>query len=835
MNNYLSKENIESIQNNINELYKLYLIRINEVNTPEDAKRVEQEIKNCEDIIDKKNISSNNQLSYLKFSDLQNSSLFKPGRDDVKGAIVDKDYIIDSLNSRVPTTIDDIESMVNHKLLTDDELNNIDTKINELYDLYESRIFEKNKDNLQMLDNQIANLASQIGNMNIGENAVKFVLPNEFMNSDLFRSNSYFDASHFETKNFENGVPSLTSEDIKKLEENKYYNNTDRVKEENTEVANISETQTVPVDNNKKEVVPVSNDYEVVEANYEEPVATTTKVNADEQSSDYIPTAEEYHMNPEAYDDYVAQGYVPGTKEFEDAARLDGQPFTPLAKTSESQETSVTSQTPSTQETPVTSQTPATQEYRPETTLDVDFKILDRMLEVYQRTSDEFDSLKNKYDIEIATKKALDSNYDPSKDPELAESTKKLTDLKSKLESQVIYINKFVNELKPKMALEVNKLNKTIDDLNQSRNTYINLLDYSEDSKEVKDIDNQIKQTQDKINDINNKEQEVIDILSGKKRQRSKEDKKEIDNPNKTNTTDSTPGNNTSDEENDKEKDESEQKADDKEQEKYESKNEEMTPEEKAAKRKAKIQKAVFFGLGVAAGVGISFIPGPVPGVIIGVNRALKFTSNLAKKYASKHQDNPDNIIVKMVAKGEELKDPEKHPRISKVIAWYNKPNVQAVLNGVMVGYAAGKVGQMIKGQMDAAKVAHEQETQNAVKSDPNTQPEPDPQPQPKPNPQPDPTPTPTPTKEPSIDLDHIDASNFEYAYRASTDSKPLHIISSYFKDCKIVNTNVVDGKQMIALGSQDGTPLGWFNADDLGITQEMLKEANYISGGRSL
>ena len=141
----------------------------------------------------------------------------------------------------------------------------------------------------------------------------------------------------------------------------------------------------------------------------------------------------------------------------------------------------------------------------------------------------------------------------------------------------------------------------------------------------------------------------------------------------------------------------------------------------------------------------------------------------------------------------------------------------------------------MIKGQMDAAKVAHEQETQNAVKSDPNTQPEPDPQPQPKPNPQPDPTPTPTPTKEPSIDLDHIDASNFEYAYRASTDSKPLHIISSYFKDCKIVNTNVVDGKQMIALGSQDGTPLGWFNADDLGITQEMLKEANYISGGRSL
>lgn len=44
-----------------------------------------------------------------------------------------------------------------------------------------------------------------------------------------------------------------------------------------------------------------------------------------------IPTAEDYHMNKEAYDDYVAEGYEPGTEDFERAARLDGQPFTPIA------------------------------------------------------------------------------------------------------------------------------------------------------------------------------------------------------------------------------------------------------------------------------------------------------------------------------------------------------------------------------------------------------------------------------------------------------------------------------------------------------------------------
>ncbi len=48
------------------------------------------------------------------------------------------------------------------------------------------------------------------------------------------------------------------------------------------------------------------------------------------KESSNIPSAEDYHMNKEAYDDYVAEGYVPGTEDFERAAKLDGQPFTPI-------------------------------------------------------------------------------------------------------------------------------------------------------------------------------------------------------------------------------------------------------------------------------------------------------------------------------------------------------------------------------------------------------------------------------------------------------------------------------------------------------------------------
>ena len=83
-------------------------------------------------------------------------------------------------------------------------------------------------------------------------------------------------------------------------------------------------------------------------------------------------------------------------------------------------------------------------------------------------------------------------------------------------------------------------------------------------------------------------------------------------------------------------------------------------------------------------------------------------------------------------------------------------------------------------------------------------------------------------------DLTHFNASNMHSAYYTSYDANPVSIQSNLFADTKVINTNVVNGELKVALGAQDGTPLGWFNAEDIGVTQDMINEA-VSSGGLKL
>ena len=51
------------------------------------------------------------------------------------------------------------------------------------------------------------------------------------------------------------------------------------------------------------------------------------------QKPNAIPTAEDYHMTQEAYDDYIAEGFVPGTEDFDGAVILDGTGIVPSKTT----------------------------------------------------------------------------------------------------------------------------------------------------------------------------------------------------------------------------------------------------------------------------------------------------------------------------------------------------------------------------------------------------------------------------------------------------------------------------------------------------------------------
>lgn len=261
-------------------------------------------------------------------------------------------------------------------------------------------------------------------------------------------------------------------------------------------------------------------------------------------------------------------------------------------------------------------------------------------------------------------------------------------------------------------------------------------------------------------------------------------------------------------------------------------------PEVDEAERKKIIKKKVLAGIaGFTGGVLTAvFAPAPVvafTGTILLVNRIIKLAGVVGvgfNKYAETHQDGK---IAKLVAGYNSFIE---LPRISKIVKAYNNPYFQWALSGFTTGIFVGGFYKNIFASQSSASDAKQVASSASNKSvstgsadsvsNHGLQ-----EPQPSPSDTQSTVVSPQPQK---TDLTHFNASNMHSAYYTSYDANPVSIQSNLFADTKVINTNVVNGELKVALGAQDGTPLGWFNAEDIGVTQDMINEA-VSSGGLKL
>lgn len=261
-------------------------------------------------------------------------------------------------------------------------------------------------------------------------------------------------------------------------------------------------------------------------------------------------------------------------------------------------------------------------------------------------------------------------------------------------------------------------------------------------------------------------------------------------------------------------------------------------PEVDEAERKKIIKKKVLAGIaGFTGGVLTAvFAPAPVvafTGTILLVNRIIKLAGVVGvgfNKYAETHQDGK---IAKLVAGYNSFIE---LPRISKIVKAYNNPYFQWALSGFTTGIFVGGFYKNIFASQSSASDAKQVASSASNKSvstgsadsvsNHGLQ-----EPQPSPSDAQSTIVSPQPQK---TDLTHFNASNMHSAYYTSYDANPVSIQSNLFADTKVINTNVVNGELKVALGAQDGTPLGWFNAEDIGVTQDMINEA-VSSGGLKL
>ena len=264
---------------------------------------------------------------------------------------------------------------------------------------------------------------------------------------------------------------------------------------------------------------------------------------------------------------------------------------------------------------------------------------------------------------------------------------------------------------------------------------------------------------------------------------------------------------------------------------KEKSNNEKPKVDEEA--RKDVLKKKVFAGIaGFTGGVLTAvFAPAPVvavAGTILLVNRIVKLAGVVGlglNKYAETHQDGK---IAKLVASYNSFID---KPIISKVVKAYNNPYVQWALSGFTAGIFVGSFYKNVFAPQSNATDAKEVASSTRKPSGGNggTGSSDTVVDQALDNPSPrdaSSAAVSAPSKGPDLDLTHFDASNMHSAYYTSYDTNPVSIQSDLFADTKVINTNVVNGQLKVALGAQDGTPLGWFNAEDIGVTQDMINEA---------
>ena len=149
---------------------------------------------------------------------------------------------------------------------------------------------------------------------------------------------------------------------------------------------------------------------------------------------------------------------------------------------------------------------------------------------------------------------------------------------------------------------------------------------------------------------------------------------------------------------------------------------------EKKRNAKSNVYKSLAFSLGAAGGFGLSFVPIPTTaGLIISGSRLVYSTSKLViKSYYNKHKEDEDNKVVQVIdsVKNKVNDKLEKHPRINAGVTKINnilkKKETQYFLNGLAVGYTAGKIYQgidkLIKKNQEKAinKVSNKNQTTNS-------------------------------------------------------------------------------------------------------------------------
>lgn len=110
--------------------------------------------------------------------------------------------------------------------------------------------------------------------------------------------------------------------------------------------------------------------------------------------------------------------------------------------------------------------------------------------------------------------------------------------------------------------------------------------------------------------------------------------------------------------------------------------------------RKDILKKSLYLLAGGALGVGLSFLstPSTTTGLIIsGTRLAYSATKKIIKIYTKNHVGE-DTKINRFISKKDNFI--KKHPLLNKCNNFFKDPRVQLFLNGVAMGYVAGKIGQ---------------------------------------------------------------------------------------------------------------------------------------------
>ena len=264
---------------------------------------------------------------------------------------------------------------------------------------------------------------------------------------------------------------------------------------------------------------------------------------------------------------------------------------------------------------------------------------------------------------------------------------------------------------------------------------------------------------------------------------------------------------------------------------------------ERKINAKSKVYKALAFSLGAAGGFGLSFVPIPTTsGLIISGSRLVYSVSKVViKAYYNKHKEDQDNKVVQVIdsVKSKINDKLEKHPKINAGVTRINnilkKKETQYFLNGLAVGYTAGKIYQgidkLIKKNQEKAidKVSNNKQTTNTnTNNNVVNQPE-------NINPKPQTVQAPVNTPQtPNIDINHLDLSSLENGYVSSLDNEPVHLLNNIGKDVSF--DKIRNG--MIHFKQASGDGYAWFKVEDVAKSLNVsVDELTQVlgSGGMSL